>query len=68
MKENDPDNATLLENARRRLSLLGMTEKQIQEVETSRKPLLSLPVFSPYAGLLVENPGALRPEPCPAVA
>ena len=58
LKENDPDNATLLENARRRLSLLGMTEKQISEVETGRKPLLSLPVFSPYAGLLVENPGA----------
>ncbi|HNL38315.1 MAG TPA: efflux RND transporter periplasmic adaptor subunit [Saprospiraceae bacterium] len=58
LKENDPNNATLLENARRRLSLLGMTGKQISEVETSRKPLLSLPVYSPYAGLLVENPGA----------
>lgn len=58
LKENDPDNATLLENARRRLSLLGITDKQIREVENSGKPLLSLPVFSPYAGLLVENPGA----------
>lgn len=58
LKENDPNNATLLENARRRLSLLGLTDKQITGVEASRKPLLSLPVFSPYAGLLVENPGA----------
>ena len=58
LKENDPDNAMLLQNARRRLALLGMTDKQIREVETTRKPLLSLPVFSPYAGLLVENPGA----------
>ncbi|HRI59687.1 MAG TPA: efflux RND transporter periplasmic adaptor subunit [Saprospiraceae bacterium] len=58
LKTNDPDNATLLENARRRLSLLGMTDQQIRQVETTRKPLLSLPVFSPYAGLLVENPGA----------
>ena len=57
MKENDPDNPTLLENARRRLALLGMTNKQIRSVEASRKPLLSLPVFSPYSGLLVENPG-----------
>lgn len=57
LKENDPDNATLLENARRRLSLLGMPAGQISDVESSRKPLLSLPVFSPYAGLLVENPG-----------
>ena len=58
LKENDPDNLTLLENARRRLALLGMTNKQIRAVEASRKPLLSLPVFSPYAGLLVENPTA----------
>ncbi|MDX1912499.1 MAG: efflux RND transporter periplasmic adaptor subunit [Saprospiraceae bacterium] len=57
LKENDLNNATLLENARRRLSLLGLTVGQISDVETSRKPLLSLPVFSPYAGLLVENPG-----------
>ncbi len=58
LKENDPDNATLLENARSRLSLLGMTDQQIRQVETIRKPLLSLPVYSPYAGLLVENPAA----------
>ncbi len=58
LKENDADNATLIENARRRLSLLDMTDKQIREVETNRKPLLSLPVFSPYAGLLVESSGA----------
>lgn len=58
LKENDADNETLLEHARRRLALLGMTDKQIREVETTRKPLLSLPVFSPYAGLLVESSGA----------
>jgi Cu(I)/Ag(I) efflux system membrane fusion protein len=57
LKENDPNNTTLLENARRRLSLLGMTTGQIRDVESNGKPLLSLPVFSPYAGLLVENPG-----------
>ena len=57
LKENDPDNVTMLENARRRLSLLGMTDTQIREVETNRKPTLSLPVISSYSGLLVENPG-----------
>jgi len=65
LKENDPNNKTLIENARRRLSLLGMTNKQISKVETSRKPLLSLPLFSPYAGLLVENPGAGPAETMP---
>lgn len=65
LKENDPNNATLLENARRRLSLLGMTAGQIRDLESSGKPLLSLPVYSPYAGLLVEKPGAGPAEPMP---
>lgn len=57
LAENDADNATLIDNARGRLSLLGLTAGQIRQVETSRKPILSLPVFSPYSGLLIENPG-----------
>lgn len=57
LTQHDADNATLIESARRRLSLLGLTTRQIRDVETGRKPILSLPVFSPYAGLLVENPG-----------
>ena len=56
LKEKDPGNVTLIGNARRRLSLLGMTEQQIRDVESNGKPFLSLPVFSPYAGLLVESP------------
>ena len=68
LKENDADNATLLENARRRLSLLGMTDQQIREVESKRKPLLSLPVYSPYAGLLVENPAGGPAETMPGGA
>ncbi|MDO8367245.1 MAG: efflux RND transporter periplasmic adaptor subunit [Saprospiraceae bacterium] len=58
LKENDAQNTTLIANARRRLSLLGLTDRQILELESNRKPFLSLPVFSPYAGLLVESPGA----------
>jgi Cu(I)/Ag(I) efflux system membrane fusion protein len=53
--ENDADNKALIENARRRLSLLGMTAAQIGEVEKTRKPSLSLPVFSPYDGLVFEK-------------
>lgn len=53
--ENDPDNTALIENARRRLSLLGLTAAQIGEVEKTRKPSLSLPVFSPYDGLVFEK-------------
>ena len=68
LKESDPENVTMLENARRRLSLLGMTDKQILDVETNRKPILSLPVFSPYSGLLVENPGNSPVESMPDAA
>ncbi|MBN8679245.1 MAG: efflux RND transporter periplasmic adaptor subunit [Chitinophagales bacterium] len=65
LKEKDPDNATLLENARRRLSLLGMTSGQISDMEGSRKPFLSLPVFSPFSGLLIENSGSGLPGTMP---
>ena len=57
LTQHDADNATLIENARRRLSLLGLTTRQIRDVETGRKLMLSLPIFSSHAGLLVENPG-----------
>ncbi len=53
--ENDAENKGLVENARRRLSLLGLTATQISEVEKTRKPSLSLPVFSPYDGLVFEK-------------
>ncbi len=54
--ENDPANTVLQENARKRLLLLGLTTDQVRQLETSRKPFLSLPVFSPYAGLIVDGP------------
>jgi len=63
--ENDPGNSVLLENARSRLALLGLTAEQIREAETSRKPSLSLPVFSPYEGLVFEK---AMPDPAPAVS
>lgn len=58
--ENDPANTVLLENARKRLSLLGLTGEQIRQVETERKPLLSLPVFSLYSGLIFDNSVSLN--------
>ncbi|HEX5625829.1 MAG TPA: efflux RND transporter periplasmic adaptor subunit [Saprospiraceae bacterium] len=55
IKEHDSTHATLLDKARQRLSLLGMTGMQIHALESSRKPLLSLPVYSPHSGLVVET-------------
>ena len=60
--ENDPGNTGLIENARRRLSLLGLTSAQIGEAEKTRKPSLSLPIFSPYDGLAFEK---AMPAPAP---
>ncbi|MBK9014682.1 MAG: efflux RND transporter periplasmic adaptor subunit [Saprospiraceae bacterium] len=60
--ENDAANTTLIENARRRLSLLGLTAAQIGEVEKTKKPSLSLSIFSPYDGLVFE-----KPMPTPAL-
>lgn len=53
--ENDAANMVLIENARRRLALLGLTGEQISEVEKSRKPALALPIFSPFDGLVFER-------------
>ncbi len=63
--ESDAANSAMIENARRRLSLLGLTAEQIRSVEKSRNPNLSLPIFSPYAGLVFEKP---MPVPSPNTA
>ena len=54
--EKDATNTALLENARRRLALLGLTAAQIAEAEISRKPALALSVFSPFEGFVFEKP------------
>ncbi|MDX2135783.1 MAG: efflux RND transporter periplasmic adaptor subunit [Saprospiraceae bacterium] len=53
--EDDAANTVLIENARRRLVLLGLTAEQIAEVEEARKPMLLLPVFSPFDGFVFER-------------
>ena len=53
--ENDSSNKELIENARRRLSLLGLTQQQIQKIEKTHKAFLSLPLYSPYSGIILEN-------------
>jgi Cu(I)/Ag(I) efflux system membrane fusion protein len=52
---NDPGNVTLLNAARQKLSLLGLTNKQIRSIENSKKALMSLPVYSPYSGYVIDD-------------
>jgi Cu(I)/Ag(I) efflux system membrane fusion protein len=53
--QNDADNQNLIESARQRLSLLGLTSEQIKTVEQSKKPTIQLSIYSPYSGVIVER-------------
>lgn len=53
--KNDPQNATLIDAARHRLLLLGMSEAQVQQISRTGKPLLSVPVYSQYSGHIHET-------------
>lgn len=47
---NSPNDAALVNAAKQKLSLLGMTEAEINTVIKTRKAFYSLPVYSPYNG------------------
>ncbi len=48
--KNSPQEAGLLNAARQKLLLQGMTNEQVNQVIKSGKPFYSLPVYSPYDG------------------
>ncbi|MEO6905626.1 MAG: efflux RND transporter periplasmic adaptor subunit, partial [Ginsengibacter sp.] len=48
--KNDPTNTTLINAAKQRLLLLGMTENQLQKIITTGKTIFSVTVFSNYSG------------------
>jgi len=52
--KNDPDNTTLIEAAKQKLLLLGMSEGQLQEVIRTGKPSLTVTVYSNYSGHIHE--------------
>ncbi|MGZ5246457.1 MAG: efflux RND transporter periplasmic adaptor subunit [Flavitalea sp.] len=49
------DDASLLQRAKQRLSLLGMQPAQISQVLKTGKPLYRVPVFSSVSGYIVER-------------
>lgn len=53
MREASENNESLAEAARRRLLLLNITPAQISEVETSRKPLEAITIYSPARGYIM---------------
>lgn len=60
--QSDADNQALIESAKQRLSLLGLTSDQIKGIEQSKKPIMQLSIYSPYSGVIVERGvGGLSP-------
>ena len=51
---NDPNNASLINAAKDRLLLMGMTSGQVAQVVHSGKPQYSVAVFSNYSGFVTE--------------
>ncbi|GAC1588523.1 MAG: efflux RND transporter periplasmic adaptor subunit [Chitinophagaceae bacterium] len=48
--KNDPGNTSFISAAEEKLLLLGMSNKQLQEVIQSQKPSFAVPVYSNYNG------------------
>lgn len=53
--KNDPENSTLIEAAKEKLLLLGMSNKQVMELIQSGKPLFTISVISNYSGHIHET-------------
>jgi membrane fusion protein, copper/silver efflux system len=63
--KNDMENTSMLEAAKTKLLLLGMQEKQLQQVMKSGRSVLTIPVYSSYSGHIHEsaNTGADMKKP-----
>lgn len=51
---NDAGNTSLIDAAKNRLLLMGMTSNQVAQVIRSKTPQYSVPVFSNYSGFVTE--------------
>ena len=56
--KNDPDNASLINSAKQKLLLLGMSEEQLNKIILTQKPDFTISIYSKYSGHIHEA-GAL---------
>ncbi len=56
--QNDPGNASLINAAKQRLILLGLTQGQLNQIAKSGKPIYSISVYSNYSGYVTDLPAA----------
>ena len=52
---NDAESTVLVDGARQKLRLLGLSESQLRALARTRRPDYRVAVFSPYDGYVVEN-------------
>ena len=55
---NDAANTVLVNGARQKLRLLGLTDAQLRDLARTGRPNYRVAVFSPYDGYVVETPAA----------
>ncbi|MDB5087158.1 MAG: efflux transporter periplasmic adaptor subunit [Mucilaginibacter sp.] len=61
ISKNSPQETGLLNAARQKLLLQGMSNEQVNQVIKSGKPFYSLPVYSPYEGHVHDVPHSQMP-------
>lgn len=64
---NDPDNTSMINAAKDRLLLLGMTSNQVAEVARSKTPKYSVIVYSNYSGFVTDMPTSANSTPSDAM-
>lgn len=64
--KNDPANQPLIQAARQKLLLQGMEESQLQQVEKSGRPSMTIAVYSNYSGHLHEAGNTMPVMDAPA--
>lgn len=60
--QEDPGNVSLIHAAKQKLLYLGMNEKELQQVIDSKKPALTIPIYSNYSGHLHESGNTMPGE------
>lgn len=58
LTQNDADNGVLIDAAKNKLELLGMTPSQINNLIAKKEPTQTFSIYSPYSGYLVTGASA----------
>jgi Cu(I)/Ag(I) efflux system membrane fusion protein len=65
--ENDASNTAIIESAKSKLSLLGVTQNQVENIIKSKEATYTFPIYSPYDGYVISE-SQQTPATIPATA